>query len=171
MLSALAWNYRPRPSPDKPVETGVMWSKRRKQWVLHNRPQQVNPRTHLQMLTDRVTDVFIKKYHTACDHSHWGRCPKTREGGSAGSKSQSICKETVNTATTNLHLHRSHVHCLVQFSSPAWYPSCCPPSGAGNLDLIPWLAHAGRTLCTLRPSLPWIHQVNCLYAAHLRDLK
>ena len=63
MLSALAWNYRPCPNPDKPAVTESIYSKQRGRWVLRKRSQRVyvQKRAHQPMLMARVTDVVTGK--------------------------------------------------------------------------------------------------------------
>jgi len=61
MLSALAWNYRPRPVPDIPVETDVVFKKQSTSWRLRNRKQQSARHNHIPMLMSRITDVVTGK--------------------------------------------------------------------------------------------------------------
>ena len=60
MLSALAWNYRPCPVPDIPVETDVVFKKQRTSWRLRNRTQSAR-HNHRPMLMSRITDVVTGK--------------------------------------------------------------------------------------------------------------
>ena len=61
MLSALAWNYRPKPIPFKPVKTTVVWTRRRGDWLLRKTSQQQPyAQTHMPMLMERVSDVFMR---------------------------------------------------------------------------------------------------------------
>ena len=66
MLAALAWNHRSDPGVEKVAASEVVWSKRRKSWVLRTRSKLTSWKmdttpTHIPMLMRRVLHVHKEK--------------------------------------------------------------------------------------------------------------